>query len=92
MKLYELCIDTDVKQYEYEVKQYEYEISKVEFNKTLNCIKLRNKNNILTAFLNSISLIDCQQTLKYLFITSLKHFSEGDIKKLTRYIRSHKKG
>jgi hypothetical protein len=82
MKLYKICIGTDV-------KQYEFEVSEVEFNKTFNCFKLKIKNNILSAFLNLTNEVDLQ--FSNLVITSFKPFSEGDIKKLTRYIGSHKK-
>ena len=83
MKLYELCIDTDI-------IRYECEVSKIKFNKTFNYFKLEIKNNILSAFLDSINEIDLQ--FKNLLIISFKPFSEGDIKKLTRYIGSYKKG
>ena len=83
MKLYELCIDTDVKRYEYEIRE-------VGFDKTFNYIKLKIKANIWTSYFGLINVVDCQQ--KNVNVISLKPFSDEDIERLTRYIRSHKKG
>ena len=81
MKVYEVFIGDFV-------RQYEYEVSRAEFNKTFNCLKLKNKHGFLVAFNGVINIVDVSSI--NVLVMSFNPFSNEDIKKLAKYIRSHK--
>ena len=81
MKVYEVFIGDFV-------RQHEYEVSRAEFNKTFNCLKLKNKHDFLVAFMGVINIVDVSS--RNVLVMSLNPFSNEDIKKLAKYIGGHR--